>query len=105
MKHGGLIEAIIEHTRGDVRASTIRVVEELEAKERAWGQAAAETAERQKGRWEGHAELLLWQLEHRFGPLPGPLKVEVLAAPPQQVERWAMCVLTATSLEEVLRPV
>lgn len=105
MRHGGLMGAIIEHTREDLRGSAIRVVEELKAKELAWGRAVAETADREEGRLEGHAELLLWQLEHRFGPLPFHLKTKVLGAAPQQVESWALRVLTASSLVDVLGPV
>jgi hypothetical protein len=102
MRYGGLIGAIIEHTREDIRDSAIRVVEELEAKDFAWGRACAETTDREEGRLEGHAELLLWQLEHRFGSLPFHLKTKVLGAPPLQVRSWALRLLTASSLDEAL---
>lgn len=104
MKNRGLIGAIIEHTREDVRSSAIRVLEELEAKELAWGRADAATIEREEGRLEGRAELLLWQLEHRFGPLPFHLKPKVLGAPAHQIESWALRVLTASSIDDVLSP-
>jgi hypothetical protein len=82
----GMIEAIVEHTGEDAEDSAMSAADWLRA----------------QGREEGRAELLLRQLEHRFGPLPVALEAKVLAATTEQVERWALRVLTASSLAEAL---
>lgn len=82
----GMIDAIVEHSREDVKDAAMSVADRLRA----------------QGREEGRAELLLRQLEHRFAPLPAYVEVKVLAATPQQVDAWALRVLTAASLAEAL---
>jgi hypothetical protein len=47
--------------------------------------------------------MLLHLLEARFGPPPAGLSGRVRAASSEQLERWAVRVLTAGSLEEVFR--
>jgi hypothetical protein len=93
VKEEGMIEAIIEHSREDVRDSAMSAFGPIEA--RGW----------EKGRVEGEAwgrALLLRQLGHRFGSLPQSVKARVLAAEPRQVEDWALRLLTAASLAEAL---
>lgn len=54
-----------------------------------------------EGRTEGHAELLLRQLDARFGPLPIAVVARVHAAPAADLERWAIAVLSAPTLAAV----
>jgi flagellar biosynthesis/type III secretory pathway protein FliH len=55
----------------------------------------------QKGLQQGKADLLLRQLERRFGVLPAWARDRVLAADTVMIEEWGLRVLDATSLEEV----
>jgi predicted transposase YdaD len=57
---------------------------------------------REKGRTEGQATIVLHLLERRFGPLPTDAIERVQHAQPNELERFADRVLTASSLEEVL---
>ena len=52
----------------------------------------------------GRARLLLKQLTARFGPVPAEAKAQVLAAQQPALDRWALRVLTAPSLQAVLGP-
>ncbi len=56
----------------------------------------------QRGEAKGEATLLLRQLERRFGALPDWARDRVLAADTVAMEDWALRVLDAASLEEVL---
>jgi hypothetical protein len=56
----------------------------------------------QKGRVEGRAQMLLKQLTARFGPVPAEAKAQVLGAKQPALDRWALRVLTAPSLQAVL---
>jgi len=87
-----MIEAIIEHTREELRAAATSVAEMLET--RGWERGRAEGE--QKGR-----ALLLRMLEHRFGALPEDVRARVLAAEPVHVEEWTLRVLDATVVEDV----
>jgi len=58
---------------------------------------------RAEGRAEGRAGLLLRQLGLRFGALPEEVAARVRSASPELLELWAERVLTAQSLEDVLR--
>lgn len=102
----GMIEAIIEHSRDDVKDSAMSVADRLWARgwEKGWeeGQAAGREEGRDEGRDEGRAMLLLRQLEHRFGALPQHVEARVLAAIPQQIEAWALRLLSSASLVETL---
>ena len=55
----------------------------------------------QEGRLQGQTELLLRQLELRFGSLPAGLPERVRAGSDDEVARWAERVLSAPSLEDV----
>ena len=54
------------------------------------------------GKAEGKAELLLRQLELRFGQLPLDVPHRVREATAEQLELWTERVLTAPNLESVL---
>ncbi len=64
--------------------------------------------EQSKQRWllegekRGEAALLLRQLERRFGVLPASARDRVRAADTVLIEEWALRLLEATSLDEVL---
>ena len=61
---------------------------------------------RQEGREEARVlvkrEVVLQQLNRRFGPLPEPSQPTVDAADEATLDRWIDRVLTASSLDEVL---
>ncbi len=57
-----------------------------------------------EGKTEGKAELLLKQLDLRFGPLPADTRARVESATPEQFDAWAERVITAATLDEVLSP-
>ena len=56
---------------------------------------------RAEGRAEGRAAMLLKLLETRFGVLPADVTERVRTASVEQLDLWAVTVLTATSLEGV----
>ena len=58
---------------------------------------------RQEGRQEGQVKLLVKQLELKFGELPEEALSKIATASPEELERLGERVLTASSLEEVLR--
>lgn len=55
-----------------------------------------------KGIEKGQREMLLWQLQQRFGPLPAEAAGRVSRATRSDLERWARRVLTAPTLADVL---
>jgi predicted transposase YdaD len=57
---------------------------------------------RQQGRQQGEAELLLRQLERRFGSLTSEVRRRIAAADSAQILVWGDRVLTAASIDEVL---
>jgi hypothetical protein len=71
-----------------------RVVEWTEQ----WKQEGLNEGRRQ-GRHEGESRLLLGQLEHKFGGLPGWALKKVESADAEQLLEWGKRVLTASSLE------
>jgi predicted transposase/invertase (TIGR01784 family) len=58
---------------------------------------------RAEGKAEGKAELLLRQLGLRFGPLPRSVADRIHAASSLSLDSWAERVITAQSLDDVLR--
>jgi hypothetical protein len=57
----------------------------------------------EQGVARGERALLLRLLRLKFGPLPAAVTARVAAAPVEQVERWAERVLTADSVQDVMR--
>jgi hypothetical protein len=57
---------------------------------------------RKEGRAEGRAAILLGLLAKRFGPVPAEAKKRIVSAGDRELQRWALRVLDAASLEEVL---
>jgi hypothetical protein len=84
-----------------------RIAEEIAmtAAERlkAEGRAEGEAKGRAEGRLSGQAELLLKQLSLRFGELSNEVRARVAAASLEQIDVYAERVLSAPTLEEVLR--
>lgn len=72
---------------------------EGEAKGRAEGKAEGEA----QGKIAGQAELLRKQLTLRFGELPAEARTRIADASLEQLEVYAERVLSAGSLDEVLR--
>jgi len=66
-------------------------------------EARAEARGEARGEVKGKAELLLRLLGLRFGSLSDAARDQVLHAPPERLDLWAERVITAHSLEEVLR--
>ncbi len=85
-KDTGMIEAIIGNSREDVKEEAMSTADWIH----------------ERGRARGKVELLLALLEQRFGALPLHVESKVLSATPQQVDEWALRVLSAASLAEVL---
>ena len=55
----------------------------------------------EKGISKGQARLLTRLIQQRFGVLPPDLEARLQAAAPEQLETWALRLLTAGSLEDV----
>jgi len=62
-----------------------------------------ETAAEARGGARSEISLLRRQLERRFGPLPQSALERLEASHPATREAWALCLLEAGSLEDVLR--
>ena len=81
----------------DFRTMLIERVEEWNRELREQGRREG----RKEGRQEGSRELLLRQLEIKFGQLEAPTRARVVAARPQSLMRWAERLLTAERLADV----
>ena len=55
----------------------------------------------EKGRLEGEAEVLLRQLERKFGPVGPEIRKRLSEATPEKLLTWAERILTAEKIEEV----
>ena len=67
------------------------------------GLTEGEEKGREKGRVEGEARFFLYALRQKFGPLPPSIEQRVQSATSNQLERWITRILTANTLEEVLK--
>ena len=67
------------------------------------GLTEGEEKGREKGRVEGEARFFLYALRQKFGPLPPSIEQRVQSATSNQLERWITHILTANTLEEVLK--
>ena len=66
--------------------------------EREWRKGQAE------GRAEGRAEIVLAQLENRFGPIPTHVMERVRSADPSTLLAWSAALLRARRLEDIFGP-
>uniref|UniRef100_UPI0011AECD5A DUF4351 domain-containing protein n=1 Tax=Castellaniella caeni TaxID=266123 RepID=UPI0011AECD5A len=58
---------------------------------------------RVEGRVEGRAELLLLQIERRFGPVAKAITQRVRHAQAKDLETWSLNILDATTLDDVFK--
>ncbi|MDE0305475.1 MAG: DUF4351 domain-containing protein [Albidovulum sp.] len=94
-----VLEASLRRTKPEIRATMMGRVAE------AWleqGRSEGELKGRAEGELTGRAELLLEQLERRFGELPATVRHRVRRAEVSELRSWAAAVLDASSLDEVL---
>jgi hypothetical protein len=89
-------EQFIEQLRPVVGQEGERTMLTLADKIRAEGQ--------RDGRSEGHRELVLQLLARRFGELPPEAAERLAKAEMGELQRWAMRLLDARSLDEVFAP-
>jgi Domain of unknown function (DUF4351) len=54
-----------------------------------------------EGQRKGESGPLLRQLEHRFGTLPAEVRERITSAGTDNLERWSLRVIGASSLEEI----
>jgi hypothetical protein len=66
------------------------------------GRAEGEARGRAEGELEGARSLLLCQLELKFGSLPDDARVLVESGDAEQVRKWSLRLVAASSLAEVL---
>jgi hypothetical protein len=104
-KEPRMIDAIIEHSRDDVKDDALSTFDRFHAKGWTQGWEEGREAGWEEGReagWEEGRERLLRQISARFGSAPGHVREKVLAATPQQIDDWSLRLLTATTLAELL---
>ncbi|MBF0293970.1 MAG: DUF4351 domain-containing protein [Magnetococcales bacterium] len=58
---------------------------------------------RVEGRLEGKAEMLLKQLQVRFGSVPDPVRERVSSAEIEELDAWAVKIFQADSLQTVFQ--
>jgi hypothetical protein len=81
---------VLEKAAGpEAREAIVTVLDEIEQR-----------GER-RGRAQGRAQMLLELLSARFGSVPAEVSAQVMAAGKVALSRWAIRVLTASTLEEV----
>lgn len=89
----GVMQAIIEHSDEDLAPEAMSIADKLEARGKVLGRA--------EGKHLGRAEMLLEQLEHRFGRLPSGVEAKALGATVPQLEAWALRLLDVATLDAV----
>lgn len=80
-----MIDAIIDQYPADMEAPAMCLADKLEL----------------KGHRQGRAWQIVEQLEYRFGSLPDPVEDRIFTGSDQEVARWALRLLDATTLDEV----
>ena len=76
-------------------------VEELRQESKMKYVTSIERLGRREGRQEGLREVVLAQLEEKFGPPEAPILRRIEEAAPEQILLWAKKLLTASSQDEV----
>jgi len=56
----------------------------------------------QQGMQQGEAQLLLHQLQHKFGALPDQTRTRIESADSETLLEWSMRILTAATIDEVI---
>ena len=66
------------------------------------GKKEGHQAGRQEGRQEGEAELLLWQLQEKFGPaVVERYREQIEQADEATIRTWSVCLLRAETIDVV----
>jgi flagellar biosynthesis/type III secretory pathway protein FliH len=84
---------VIREQVPELERQTMTIAEELIQRGRVEGRA--------EGRVEGRAELLVKQLVHKFGELPSEYVSRITDASDEQLERYAVRVVTVDTLARV----
>ena len=79
------------------------MLSELRRDLEAYGEKKGLRKGRKEGLEEGRRDLLLRQLEVKFGPLDARTEARVRAAGPDRLLRWAERLITAAELGDVFR--
>ncbi len=85
----------------DMEQSFRHKVDSLDQESKMKYVTSIERLSREEGREEGRLEIILSQIEERFGPLDDALRKTVEQASGEQILRWAKRLLSASSLDEV----
>ena len=56
----------------------------------------------EEGRTEGKAELILQQMERRFGEVPGAVRARITGASTEELDAWGAALLDAPTIEDVV---
>ena len=94
-------EALLSSEDREVRDMALMTFSE---RERTKGRTEGRAEGRTEGRAEGQAEIILAQLEERFGPIPGATVNRVRSAGPEALKSWAKALIHARDLDGVFRP-
>ena len=89
----GMVDAVIEHVKHEVRPRARCFLEE---------RLAAELEP--KWRANERAQLLVRMLEHRFGELPAELRSRIHEAGMRELERWCLRLVSVATLDEIFAP-
>ncbi|CAM5220838.1 hypothetical protein CDEF62S_04546 [Castellaniella defragrans] len=87
----------------DLEPAYLQAIETLTEDEKMTYLTTSERWSLKRSRAEGQAELLLRQIQRRFGAVSEETEQKVRAGAPQQLELWALNILDATTLEGVFR--
>ncbi len=87
----------------DLEPVYLAAVERLEQERKMSYVTIAERIYTQRGVEQGQANLLLRQIQRRFGPVDDDVTQRIRAACAEDLETWSLNILDATSLDEVFR--
>jgi predicted transposase YdaD len=93
------VDAVMRNATGpEAREVVVDIIEEFKDMGRQEGRQEG----KQEGKQEALSSMLLDLLAHRFGPVPADAKKRILEADVKKLRRWALRVLDAASIQEVL---
>ncbi|WP_448151902.1 Rpn family recombination-promoting nuclease/putative transposase [Castellaniella caeni] len=90
--------AALKRVKQERKMSYVLVAERLGMEK---GRAKGQAEGRIEGRVEGQAELLLLQIERRFGPVAGDVTQRVRCAQAKDLETWSLNFVDAATLDDV----
>lgn len=94
-----VVDDVLAQLSPPVREEAMSLYDRLIEQGKAEGKAEGKT----EGEVSGRAALLLKQLQLKFGAVPDAVRERVHAASIDELDRWGERVLTAATLEDVLR--